>query len=176
MTVMVDQSAPLASLHSALRKTLAAMQQEAQSRPGRRCVACPSPAAPPPPSPTQTSPPRAGAGLAAPLLSSLQPRWRTSRGRRQAGAGVRWSASWCRWRRGTGRWRRPCRCSPPGGWCPGRGSAASRPVQIARFGAFKTCIVNQLPYCFFFKHLLRFNMLNGRLCIIALQRNCTIFV
>ena len=137
MTVMVDQSAPLASLHSALRKTLAAMQQEAQSRQGRRCVACPSPAAPPPPSPTQTSPPRAGAGLAAPLLSSLQPRWRTSRGRRQAGAGVRWSASWCRWRRGTGRWRGPCRCSPPAGWCPGRGSAASKPVQIARFGAFQ---------------------------------------
>ena len=136
--MLVDQSAPIASLHSALRKTLARMQhQEALSRQGCRCAACLPTAAPQRPSPTQASPPPAGATLAAPLLSSLQPRWRTSRGRMQAGAGVRWSACWGRWRRGTGRWRGPCRCSPPAGWSPARGSAASRPVQIARFDSFQ---------------------------------------
>ena len=135
MTVMVvDQSAPLASLHSALRKTLATMQQQQiLSRQARMCAACRPKAAPPQPSPILISPPLAGTPcLPAPHLSSLQPRWQTLKAQRQAGAGAQCRASCCRWRRGTGRWRGRCRCSHPAGWCPAKESVASKPVQIAR--------------------------------------------
>ena len=137
--MVVNQSAPnLASLHSALRKTLATMQQQqaAPSRQGWRFVACPSKVAPQQLSHTQTSLPLAGADLGARLLCSPQLRWRTSRVGKQGGAGVRWRGCWCRWRRGTSRWRARCRCSPPDGSCLARESAASRPVQIARCTSF----------------------------------------
>ena len=134
--MVVDQS-NLASLHSALRKTLATMQQQevaGLSRQGWRFAACQLEAAPLLLSPIQTSPPPAGADSPVRLLCSPQPRWRTLRVGRRTGAGGRWNTCWCRWRRGAGRWRARCRCSPQDG-SPSltRESAASRPVQIARY-------------------------------------------
>lgn len=147
MTVMlVDQSAPLASLHSALTKTQTARRMPPQSQQvegsklRRRCATCLPSSAPPPPSRTPTSSPRAGRTPTAPRPSSPPPRWSTSRVARWRRAGGPWTACWCRWRSGACRWSPPCTCSPPPGSFPGRSSAGGKPVQIARTGTAHGCV------------------------------------